>query len=345
MKVAILCPTLLSYSGIDRVVEHQANSIALKGDEVSIFALKANIVPSQNVKLHILGTPNNLLFERIYRLFYFVDFGKSNRWVQELKGFDCVYSHHYPMNWLAYLAKRRYGIKYIYYNHGYPPLKTFPNFVERFYVYIISIFANWTIKRADEVISVSQYLRRELKKETSMDSIVIYNEIDTQRFHPGIDGGKIRQKHHLNNNPLILFVGRITPYKGVDLLINAFTMVKQLIPETRLIIIGKHSLKNYSDKLRRMSDTSIIFEEDVLDEDMPLYYAACDVYATASLWEGFDLPMAEAQACGKHVVAFDIGSHQEVIKVGTQGILVPVGNTIAMSIAIESFLKNRARLK
>ena len=142
-----------------------------------------------------------------------------------------------------------------------------------------------------------------------------------------------------------MFVGRITPYKGVDLLINAFTMVKQLIPETRLIIIGKHSLKNYSDKLRRMSDTSIIFEEDVLDEDMPLYYAACDVYATASLWEGFDLPMAEAQACGKPVVAFDIGSHQEVIKVGTQGILVPVGNTIAMSIAIESFLKNRARLK
>ncbi|MEK6876320.1 MAG: glycosyltransferase family 4 protein, partial [Nanoarchaeota archaeon] len=51
--------------------------------------------------------------------------------------------------------------------------------------------------------------------------------------------------------------------------------------------------------------------------------AACNVYVSASLWEGFNLPAAEAQACGKKVVAFNIGSHPEIVK---NGILVEKGN-------------------
>jgi 1,2-diacylglycerol 3-alpha-glucosyltransferase len=66
----------------------------------------------------------------------------------------------------------------------------------------------------------------------------------------------------------------------------------------------------------RLSDESIFFAEQISDGDLPFYYAACDVYATCSLQEGFNLTIVEAQACGKPVVAFDIGPHEEVLDNG-----------------------------
>ena len=62
-----------------------------------------------------------------------------------------------------------------------------------------------------------------------------------------------------------------------------------------------------------MADKDVIFTGFVPDEELPYYYAASNIYVTASLWEGFDLPIVEAQACAKPVVAFDIGPHKEVI--------------------------------
>ena len=67
--------------------------------------------------------------------------------------------------------------------------------------------------------------------------------------------------------------------------------------------------------MRKISSNAI-FTGFVPDEELPYYYGACDLYVTASLWEGFDMPAVEAQLCGKKVVAFDIGSHPEVVKKG-----------------------------
>jgi len=341
VKVAILSPVFWTFDGISRVVEAQARELSQQGSAVSIFTFAANMEPPPNVELYILGMPKNSLSQRIYRLLFPLDFAKAVKWVPELKGFDIIYSHQYPMTWLAYLAKRFYKIKYIYYNHGSALPETFSNFVERTYVKVVTFLANWTIARADSAISVSQYLQRELKKETGLDSEVIYNKIDTQRFHKGIDGSRIRQKYDLTDAPVILFVGRISPHKGVHLLIEAFNLVKQEIPEARLLIVGKHTFGAYSDKLKQISDGSVIFTGDVPDEELPYYYAACDVYATATLWEGFNLPLAEAQACGKPVVAFDIGPHPEVVKDEKAGLLVPENNVEKLAQAIIAMLDKR----
>jgi glycosyltransferase involved in cell wall biosynthesis len=339
MKIAILCPTLFTFSGIDRVAELQASKFAQNGNQVTIFTMQGNIEAPKNVKLEIIGMPTNLFIQRIYRLFLPLDFVKTRKWASLLQDFDVIYSHQYPMNWLAYIAKKRYGTEFVYYNHGYPPLKTFQNLFERAYIKTTSVFANWTIKRADKAISVSSYLRQELKKETGMDSAVVYNEIDIKRFHPDIDGASIREKYNIGNSQVILFVGRISPHKGVHLLIRAFDLVQQHFPETKLLIVGKHIIVNYSSRLYRMANKSVIFAQDVADEDLPAYYGACNVFATATMWEGFNLPLLEAISCGKPVVAFNIGPHPEVLKTSV-GLLVPAGEIKAMAEAIETLLNN-----
>ena len=342
MKVAILCPTFFTFSGIDRVAEQQAKELTQNGNEVTIFTLKANMKPPENVKLQILGMPSNSLAQRVYRLLFPLDFVKAIRWVPKLKGFDAIYSHQYPLTWLAYLAKKFYGAKYIYYNHGVIASHEAPlNLLERSYKRLASFPTKWTVKRADGAISISQYLQQELKKQVSLDSEVIYNKIDIQRFHKGVDGSKIRERHNLADAPVILFVGRISPHKGIHLLIDAFNVVKQELPNVKLLIVGKHTFSGYSKKLKQMIDDSVIFIGELPDEDLPYYYAACNVYATASLWEGFDLPLAEAQACGKPVVAFDIGAHKEVIGENSTGLLVLSQDIEALADAIIKLLNDK----
>jgi len=339
MKIAILCPTFYSFQGVSRVAERQAKEFANGGDEVVIFTLKANMEPPQNVKLQVLGMPDSFLAQRLYRLLFPLDLIKAIRWVPKLKGFDVTYSYEYPLHWLAYLAKKLYGVKYIHYNSHFNPPDAFPSLVERTYVDLRFVLEKWLIKKADSAISISQYSRQMLKEKIGVDSEVIYCKIDSQRFHLGIDKTKIRQKHNLGNSTVVLFVGHISPTKGVHLLIRAFNIVRRQVPQAKLLIVGSHPYKNYSQKLKQMSDDSVIFSGEVPDDELPYYYAACDVYATASLWEGFNLPLAEAQACGKPVVAFDIGPHPEVVKDKQSGILVRPGDINAMVEAIIHFLK------
>ena len=108
------------------------------------------------------------------------------------------------------------------------------------------------------------------------------------------------------------------------------------------MIVGKHTFAGYSRRLKSMSNSSVIFAGYVPDEEMPAYYAACSVYATATLWEGFDLPLAEAQACGRPVVAFSLGPHPEVVLEGKTGHLSPPRDVHAMAIAIQSLLTDDA---
>ena len=75
----------------------------------------------------------------------------------------------------------------------------------------------------------------------------------------------------------------------------------------------------------------MIFAGFIEDKYLPNYYAACDIYTTASLWEGYNMPVVEAQACGKKIIAFNCCSHPEVVR---KGILVRKGDVEEFSKAM-----------
>ncbi len=340
MKIAILSPTFSPFAGLDRVVERQAKELAQSGNDITILTLKAYMPPPERIKLEVLGMPKSPLWQRVYMVTMPLNICKALKWVPRLKGFDVIYSHHYPMNWLAYLAKKFYSVKYIYYNHTIASPEAFSSLIERSYMRLFISLANWTIKRADSAISISCYVRQQLIEQTGLVSEVVYNKIDTTRFHGELEGSRLRDKYELGSSPIILFVGRLSPPKGVHLLIEAFSLIKQQIPDAKLIIVGEHTLPYYLKRLRKMVNPSVIFAGYVTDEEIPYYYAACDVYATGTMCEGFNLPLVEAQACGKPVVAFNIGPHPEVVKDGETGFLVPPRDVGALAEAVIRLIKN-----
>ena len=323
MKIAILIPNFSKFDGGARAAELQAEELAEEGNHVAIFALTADIKP-KNAALFIMGTPKSLLWRRIYLLLFPLDLFKTFRWLPRLKKFDMVIVHLYPLTWLAFLAKKIYKVKYTFWYHGIADPQFFPHLYERIYMRLQIFLTKLAVRNVDRAVAVSKFAQAELKKYTGLDSEVIYNEVVPERFHPGIDGTKIRQRHNLGDAPVILSVGRVCPQKGFHLLIQAFNIVKETIPNAKLVIVGKHDYDYYSKQLRELSNDSVIFSNYIPDEDMPYYYAMCELYATCSLWETYNRPLVEAQACGKPVVAFNMGPHSEVIN--EQGILVETGN-------------------
>ena len=180
-------------------------------------------------------------------------------------------------------------------------------------------------------------MESELKKETGLDSKVVYNRIDKKRYRRGLDGSKIRNTLGIDNNEkLLLFVGRLSPHKNVHTLLKIFDLVSQKITNIRLLIIGKPTFPSYYEKLKKAAGKNVIFKEFVEDKELPYYYAASDLYVTASLWEGFNLPIGEAQACGKKAVAFNVCSHPEVVK---KGLLVKKDDIDEFADAVIKLLK------
>lgn len=322
MKIAILAPTLRKQD-YDFQIGRYLKEFTEENDEITIFTFDSNIT-FNNAKLCILGMPKSLLGQRIYRLFFPLDFIKTLIWLSKLKKFDLIISHLYPMNWLAYLAKKIYKIKYIYWYHGIPDTNAYPKIYEKIYLKMFIFFTKFTVQNVDQAFSISKFAQKEFKKYTGIDSKIIYCTINILNFNKNIDGAIIRKKLNFDNSPIILNVSRITPLKGAHLLIEAFKTIKKEIPDAKLVIVGEHTHSYYTKKLIDMSDDPVEFTGPIPNEEIPLYYAMCDLYATCTLWETFNVPIAEAQACGKPVVAFDIGPHPEVIN--ENGVLVEKGN-------------------
>ena len=339
MKIAILCPSYFYYEGLAKVVEEQVKEYCNCGNEVSIFCLASKMESCDTrVKVNVLGMPRNYIFQKIYRILFPFDIIKAVKWVPKLKTFDVIYSYEYPLHWYAYLSKRLYHNLYIvYFAHLNKPA-AYTRLIERIYMKLRLLIELPLIKKADKAISISKYSSELLMELTGMDSEIKMCKIDGKRFHQGIDGRIIRHKYGLQNKPIILFVGRITPPKNINELIKIYFMVKESMPKSKLVLIGDDSLVDHVNELKAISDDSVLFIGAVPDEEIPYFYASCDVYATASMWEGFNLPLAEAIACGKPVVAFDIGPHPEIVNNGTTGILVPPGNQQAFADAILYYL-------
>lgn len=338
MKVAFLSPTFLNYTGSDRVVENEAIDYVKAGHDVVVFTFRSNIKP-KGYEIKELGMPKNQTLERIYRLFFFLDIIKIFRIIGMMKNFDLIVSFFYPMTIIATIAHKHYGIKYIYYNYGVAYADDFSNFLEKTYISFFKFLTNKTTKNADEAISISNFLRKELLKEIGLDSKVRYVKISDKEFNKHLDKNKINSivKRYQLKKPILLYVGRLSPHKGVHLLIDAFKVVKKQYPNASLLIVGKDTFNGYVKRLKKNAPSGVVFTGVVSDEELPYFYGAADIYTTATLWEGYNMPIKQAQMCGKKVAAFDVGSHLEVVE-KNKGKLVKKGDVQGLANAIIGIL-------
>ena len=160
-----------------------------------------------------------------------------------------------------------------------------------------------------------------------LDSIeVIPMSIDADFFRPSKDSA-FRERLNLGDEPLILSVARLHRSKGLDALLVALSKVKERIPDVKLVIVGKGPEETRLRSLARflrLADNVIFFTDLTTHDVMPRVYASCDLFVLPSLYEPFGVAVVEAMACGKPVVASDVGGMRDTVKDGVNGFKVPM---------------------
>lgn len=182
---------------------------------------------------------------------------------------------------------------------------------------------------ADTIVCASEWERDLLVEHYGakpMNVSVIPCGVDTARFRPR-DGGSLRARLGLDADiPVLLFIGRIEPLKGIDVLIRA---ASQLDGRFQLLVVGgdEKDAPRKEDLRRLAADLGIsgqvVFADAVPHEELPEYYCAADICVVPSHYESFGLVALEAMACGVPVVASRVGGLKETVRDGKTGYLVP----------------------
>jgi hypothetical protein len=144
--------------------------------------------------------------------------------------------------------------------------------------------------------------------------------VPIQAFAPGPKNLQLVHRYGLEGRRVLLFVGRMASNKRIDLLVEALSLVKKQVPDVVLLLIGDgDSSQPYQDVVaharRRAAELGV--ERDVVFtgvvDHLPAHYRLADLYVTASLHEGFGVPLIEAMASGVPVVASRVASHPWVV--------------------------------
>ena len=243
--------------------------------------------------------------------------------------FDIVHTQYHPSIFAGDLAKKTLGKPHVFTYHGFAPTRIWSDIRQRVKMVDHRIGTFLALRfGVDKIITVSRFLKKELvdSYKFNEDAIrVIYNCIDAERFNPKVEGDEIRRRHGVENVPLVLYLGRLAPYKGVHHLIRAIPLILRVRPDVKFLIAGsrRYDMLNLPGMAESLGvRDSVIFTGFVPDKLVPKFYACCDIFCYPSLWEGFGLPVAEAGATGKPVVAFGVCAIPEVIENGLTGLLV-----------------------
>lgn len=167
---------------------------------------------------------------------------------------------------------------------------------------------------------------------------VIYDGV-SERFSPG-DSDRHSHSSSESYSNVILYVGRLDPYKNVPMLVDAFAMLLHRVKKPlHLLIVGPED-KRYPEARNRAHDRGVeehvTFLHDASDADLLEAYRNASVLVNPSRYEGFGLPMLEAMKCGVPVICADGGSQVEVS--GGAAEVVPAGDEPALISALEKVL-------
>lgn len=309
MNVLIGTNTLLPGSGIDRVVLIQAEELVKQGHQVRIFCFETSAEIRGPFEVVALPHAGNVSLERVRRLCPFLRWSTRQKIQQQLNWCDTIYAHQYPWSVVGVWAKRK-GKRFVQLNHGVAEPATFQRRAHRIYVSLINRLALHYGRQADEVWSVSQTLADEWKGLTGQTSLVWRPQESWVEYIPErtLEQARVELKQQV---PYFLFVGRISPHKGIHVLLEVMRQVWAVQPQIELQIIGKAADEAYAQQLKQTAGDKIAFLGCVSDQELGLWYQGCAAYVTAAQWEGWNLPIVEALHFKRPVVCFDLPVHRE----------------------------------
>lgn len=339
------------YGGPVRSIPALCESLAITGNDVTVITTNANgkdNFPETNGKFKLVDgvsvaycqrdLPGNYFFSRQLSQTCYAEICKNK--------FDAVYiAHNWAFPFLSacraayragvpYVVSPRASLKRITWQGKFVKKWLYHTFIERYWIDRADMIHYTTQMEFDD----SAWLK--LKPPT----VIIPNPIDLAEFDDLPTTGVFRSKHNIAvDASLLLYLGRVEPAKGVNLALQALSLILPKHANCMLVIAGPEE-ENYISVLRQKALDLGILDKVVFTGLLnPLQrleaLSDSDIFVFPSHSENFGMSVAEAMACGLPVVVSDQVGVSDFITANNAGLVVPL-EANAFSEAINTLLEN-----
>jgi colanic acid/amylovoran biosynthesis glycosyltransferase len=222
----------------------------------------------------------------------------------------------------ALFLSKRLNLPLILHLHGGAELMTDANLRSKWYQWPFLAHRRRLWKRTSAFLCVSEYVReRALKAGFPPGKTSVHlHGLDCKIFTPKMPVGE-------KDPNLVLYVGRLIPYKGCDYLIRAMQLVVRDRPGSRLVIIGDGSSRRGLQELAQSLEISCTFLGELKPVEVRSWLEKARIFCAPSVTtqdgqsEAFGVVFLEAQAMGVPVVSFRHGGIPETMREGVTGLL------------------------
>ncbi|MFZ5391735.1 MAG: glycosyltransferase family 4 protein [Patescibacteria group bacterium] len=208
------------------------------------------------------------------------------------------------------------------------------------------------IKSASLIFTPSDYSKKTIIKHYFADpnKIVCTNlGVDTTIFHPNISQSRINKTlkkydSRISKKPYLLFLGRLELRKNISNLIKSFAFFKKKTGYPHILVLSgskTHHQPLFIEIIKSLKiEQDVVFTEHIPQKDLPVIFSEAEILLFPSLYEGFGLPILEAQACRTPVITSNITAMPEIA--GNGALLVNPNEIEEIAQAIKKILDNPA---
>ena len=210
--------------------------------------------------------------------------------------------------------------RYVWRYHQYAEQEQLGRFMRAVLPPFLTFLRQWdrlAADRVDHFVAISQEVRRRIEKIYRRESDIIYPPVDTSRFAPCSEV-----------EDYYLLVGRLVPYRRIDILIEAFNQMKRPL---RIAGSGRDR-----ERLEALAGPTIEFLGYVPDEKLPELLGKCRAFMFPGE-EDFGIAPLQAMAAGRPVIAYAAGGALETVVPGVTGALFAQQSVAAIIQAVEAF--------
>jgi glycosyltransferase involved in cell wall biosynthesis len=199
----------------------------------------------------------------------------------------------------------------------------------------------WYYNQMDKVFVPSAFTGGELiSRGVDKHRIVLFPRgVDTELFHPAKRNGFFDQTD-IRDTVKLLYVGRISKEKNLDLLANAFADIHAELPGVSLVIVGDGP---HAGELKsRLGGLPHMFTGCLQGETLATVFASSDIFVFPSATDTFGNVVLEAQASGLPIIVTDQGGPRENVTRDVSGLIVPSGDKAALAGAVLKLARDAA---
>ena len=335
--------------GIARVVHDLSHRLIKDGHEVTVVTYRDGETPyfedDKGVKVHRIDNyminPNNFIDWIMQMNFNMVT--KVNQIIAEEGGFDVIHAHDWLVAYAAKTIKNSYNIPIVATIHATEAGRN-SGIHDETQRYIND--TEWMLTyEATEVIVNSNYMKNEVQRLFGLpfEKInVVANGVNLNKFS-GMDRDyTFRRKYAMDNEKIILFMGRLVYEKGIQNLLAAMPKVLAGYHDAKLVIAGKGGMM---DELRAQADAlglgeKVYFAGYMNGKDVEKMYKAADISVFPSTYEPFGIVALEGMLAERPIVVSDAGGLGEIVEHRETGMKSYCGNANSIADSILELLYN-----